>query len=233
MNNKTLIIIPFMEKIKLSEQRVLEIINSIEYDMLFIDDRNDNFVNKFLTINPKITFIKHEVPLGYGACFVTGYSYARDFEYDIMMTISPDSINARILIDEMEKNIIYGYDIVSCSRLLENYGHNKIAPGYIQITEEISQSLNKKIENDITDPLSEIKAYRLNSLKGMELTEFGHGILLQIWIQSSNLGLLIIELPHEPITHFGRELDEDENSLEYLLSLIETEAYLYNKGKMN
>jgi hypothetical protein len=67
----------------------------------------------------------------------------------------------------------------------------------------------------------------------MELTEFNHGLFLQLWIQAPYFGLAMIEIPARSGTGFGDELNMYENPVELFLSLIETEKFLYTKKNLN
>jgi len=86
---------------------------------------------------------------------------------------------------------------------------------------------------NITDPLSENKGYNLDSLNELELTDSGHGVLLQVFIQGVYFGSNILEIPSESGLALGEEINEYENFLEEINALIETEKYLYNKGTIN
>ncbi len=233
MKSSTIIIIPVYN----SSTRIKELVNKLSNykntDILLVDDGSTENLLDMFEDNSSIKYIKHETCLGYGASIITGYKYARDFNYDKFITVDPAGTDYSVDISEMIENINYGYDIVTCSRILENYNHSKIPERYIKITGTISSVLNNETEFDLTDPLSGIKAYKTSSLDKMELTDFSHGILLQIIIQSCYFGLDIFELPSRSETAFGYELDQYDDCLNYFLSIINTEKYLYKKGTIN
>ena len=101
------------------------------------------------------------------------------------------------------------------------------------MTSSLSSSLRDITDMDITDPFSGIRAYRIESIKEMNLTEFTAGIHLQIWIQASYLGLNVIEIPSMSGKSFGKEFSEIDDPLGFYLSLMESEKYLYKNSNMN
>lgn len=204
--------------------------DSREYDILIVDDGSDDDIDSLLEENQWMRCIRHECQLGYGASFISAYKYARDFNYELMITLDPDNREFLGEIRPLIENIRYGYDIVSCSRILENYGYGSFPQSYMDITTQISGHLSGIINETLTDPLSVIKAVQVKSLENMELTEFNHGLLLQLWIQSVYFGLSFIEIPANSANSFGSEFDMDEDPLGAYLSIIEAEKNLYNRG---
>ena len=204
-----------------------------QFDILIIDDGSTDNTFELIEDISWLKYFKHDIDLGFGASFLTGYKYARDFDYEVMITV--DLINTDLTEDikELMENINYGYDLVSCSRILENYNHPKFKKILIDITTELSSHLEEIINENITDPLSEIKALRVSSMENLELTEFSHGLLLELWIQSSYFGLNIIEIPAFSVDYFGNEFVGEEDPLGFYLSIIETEKHLYKKGNIN
>ena len=131
----------------------------------------------------------------------------------------------------MLENLEYGYDVVSCSRILENYDHPAIDSEATSIISQLSQRIKELTPYDITDPFSGIRAIKFESIAQMELTEDTHGLLFQLLIQGAHYGLDIIEIPAESGSlPFGEELSLYDDSLGIFLALMETESYLYKKN---
>jgi polyprenyl-phospho-N-acetylgalactosaminyl synthase len=226
MENRKLIIIPVFNKARFLENN-LPSLHELPCDILIIDDgSNDNTYN-VIRDQKWIRYIKHELQLGQGASFTTAYEYARDMDYDSIFLF--DHLNTRYKeeLDQLIGNLSYGYDIVNSSRILENYNYKDIPQEHISITAEISDHLKNITTYDITDPLSGIKALRMEALKNMELTETTHGLFLQLWIQAHYFGLSIIEIPAFTGNGFGGELGLYTDPLGHFLSIMETEKYLY------
>ncbi len=233
MNEKILIAIPFFENSG-NITPLLESLSRSEYrNILLVDDGTTMGMKDIPDQFSHVKYIGHEKSLGYGAAFLTAYKYSKDFGYDILITVDKSSTDIPGEIIQILGNMEYGYDIVSCSRILENYDHKKIDPGSLEITTMISEKLYKEIHLDLTDPFSGIKGYRLHSLENMELTEFTHNLLLQIWIQAVYFSLEIIEIPSVSPSGFGSELDLYDKLPDYFIDFIDTEKYLYKKGTIN
>lgn len=233
MNLKNLILIPVTGKTNSIDTIINSVYKNNLGDILIIDDDSPNDFTSVFKVYPDVVYIKHEKSQGYGAALITGFKYGNDYGYDIITTINEESDNFTGDIRLMLENMKYGYDIINCSRILENYNHTEIPDSYIKTTQKIAEEINKETNYNLTDPLSGIKAFRLKSIKNMELTELGHGLFLQIWIQSAYFGFNVYEVPSDSPENFGDELNQYEDSIDYFLSIIETEKHLYNKGTIN
>jgi glycosyltransferase involved in cell wall biosynthesis len=232
MNEKILIALPLCE----NSARLMTLLESLygsEYrNILLVDDGTAGGMENIPDGFDDVKYVGHEKNLGYGAVFLSAYKYSKDFGYDILITVDDSSADLPGDISQILSNMEYGYDIVNCSRILENYDHEKIDSSYIEITSMISEKLYEEIHLDLTDPLSGTKGYKLSSLEDMELTEFSHNLLLQIWIQSVFFSLEVIEIPSSS-TGFGSELDLYHNLPDSFIDFINTEKYLYKKGTIN
>jgi len=174
-----------------------------------------------------------ETQMGYGECFFAAYNFAKDMDYKYLITIDSKSNDIIKEIEAIKENLKYGYDFVTCSRILENYDYTKVDTAATEITETLCNSLNEACEFNLTDPLSPNKGFIIESLSQMELTETSHGIFLQIFIQGAYFGYNSIEIPSHSGLILGEELIEYDNPVEKFLSIIETEKFLYNKGTIN
>ncbi len=233
MNKKILIAVPLVEDTDNLTSLIEPLINSEYGNILLIDDGTAGGAEKIPEPESGIKYIGHEKSLGYGAVFLSAYKYAKDLGYEILITVDKSSSDIQKDISQILGNIEYGYDIVSCSRILENYDYEKIDKSAVEITELISEKLKEETGLDLTDPFSGIKGYRLSSLESMELTEFSHNLLLQIWIQAAFFSLEIIEIPSAESAGFGSELNFYEDLPGFFFDFINTEKYLYKKGTIN
>lgn len=226
MENRNLIIIPVFNKARFLENHVPSL-QELQCDTLVIDDGSTDNTYNVIKDQKWIKYIKHELQLGQGASFTTAYEYARDMDYNTIFLFDHLNTSYKEELDQLMENLSYGYDIVNSSRILENYNYKDIQPEHISLTAEISDTLKSITTYDITDPLSGIKALRMEALKNMELTETTHGLFLQLWIQAHYFGLSIIEIPALTGNGFGSELNLYTDPLGYFLSIMETEKYLY------
>jgi glycosyltransferase involved in cell wall biosynthesis len=233
MNRKTLLIIPVLNNRNFFTDRIHDLKKIENADILIVADGSDDGSPDLLGDADNIVCVQHELPLGYGASFITGCEYGRDMGYDILIFLDPENGNAAGDVGQMLSNMGYGYELVSCSRILENPGANSFREEHVSITENIASSIREVTGLDITDPLSGILAISTAALKNMELTDYTHGLLLQLWVQAAHFKLASIEIPASLGESFGRELDLYDDPAGLFLSVIETEKYLYPKGTMN
>jgi glycosyltransferase involved in cell wall biosynthesis len=232
MELKQLIIIPVYNQGKQIKQN-LPHLEDITNDILMIDDGSTDNTYAIIKELTWIKYIKHEQNLGIGASIITGCEYARDLGYDIAVIMNLNDNKFKAEIKELMENINYGFDIVNSSRILENYDHQDIPQEYISLTSDISSQIREITGFDITDPLSGILAIRIEALQNMELTEFNHSLLLQLWIQAHYFGLSIIEIPAQTGIGFGEELTLYDNPMDQFFSLMEAEKILYPKKNLN
>jgi len=233
MENNILIAVISNNNLEYIKSAILEIQNFEKVDLLIIDEGSDYDILDEIKDFKFIKSIIHDECLGYGACLTSAIIFSRDLNYKYLITLNPEESGFIKDIPNIINNLDYGYDIVTCSRILENSDYKKINDEIINFFDELTDYLNKVTELNLTDPLSEIKGYNIASVKDIDLTIEDHGVLLQLFVQSSYFGYNIIEIPCESGSTFGKELDFYENPLETFIAIIETEKYLYNKGSVN
>jgi glycosyltransferase involved in cell wall biosynthesis len=219
--------------IEFVKKAIPEIQNVDDAEILIIDDGSDYDIIEEISDYKFAKCIMHEMPLGYGTCLDAAFCFARDMGYKFLITLDPSTSGMIKDVPAIMDNLKYGYDIVSCSRLLENYDLGNQDKDLLEIYNIIADEMNNAAELNITDPLSSNKGYNIESIKEFELTDSGHGVLFQVFIQGSYFGSNIIEIPSEAELPLGTELYEYENPLESFHTIIETEKYLYNKGTIN
>ena len=225
--NKNLIIIPTYENFHFIPNLINEIKDIPNSSILIIDDGSQDIPENFVPL------IRKEQPLGYGASFITGLEYAQDLKYETVIFTNPENNSAKYDITELIQNINYGYDIVSASRLIDKFSSFEDNP-LVEITEQLSENLYNFDKNiEISDPLSGTIAISLNSINLLELTDYSHAILLQLWIQAAHFKLTFTEIASGFEGDFGVELSEYENPLKSMLDIFETEKYLYPNKTVN
>lgn len=235
MKETKTLVVAILEESSVTLQSLIDQADMIPHDILVIDDGTCLEILNSLDerIKSKFKHLTYENCEGFGALFINAYELARDLGYDYMITIDPLNTKLQEDIAEIDSNLKYGFDIVSLSRILENFNHQNFSEELIQSTAEISEELKSITEIDMTDPLSETKGLRIESLKEMELTEYSHAVLLQLYIQAAYFGLTVIELPLAEAVYFGLEFEELLDSDETYSSIMQTERYLYQKGSLN
>lgn len=233
MSKKILITIISDNNIESVKKAILEIDNVDNADLLIVDDGSSYDIMNVISKYKKVKCIQFELSQGYGACIDAAFNYSRDLEYDYLIILDCEAKGITNDVPEIIKNLDYGYDIVSCSRILENFDYSKYDPNLIKFYEEIVVPFNEETDLDFTDPLSENKGFNTKSVEHILVTDLTHGIHLQILIQALFYGCNIIEIPSESGSQLGKEINEAESPLDQYQAIITTEKFLFNKGTIN
>jgi dolichol-phosphate mannosyltransferase len=120
-------------------------------------------------------------------------------------------------------------DIISGSRYMRSMQGNDLPPSDRRsINQKITVLLNQRLGLGITDAFCGFKAYRVESLSRMELTETGYAFPMPFWAQAAFLGLRVRELPvrlvyNDPNRHFGGALDNPTVRYRHYLDVFEAE----------
>lgn len=233
MPKKTLILIISDNNGEAVKKGIVEIDNVENADLLVIDDGSNYDIMKLVRRYKKVKCIRFEMNQGYGACVDAAFDYSRDLEYDYLIILDCEAKNITNDVPEIIKNLDYGYDIVSCSRILENFDYGKYDENLIKLYEEIAAPFNDETGLDFTDPLSENKGFNMQAIEHILVTDVTHGVHLQILIQGLFYGCSLIEIPSESGSVLGKEISENDNPLEQYGAVIATEKFLFNKGTVN
>lgn len=224
-----LVIIPVFNE----EQHIRGVLEKVrentDSDILVINDGSTDKSHKILnSIGNEIKLINHTENQGYGKSLIDGFNFAISNNYQLAVTIDCDEQHEPHLVSTFIEEI-NNYDIVSGSRYLREYSTNNLPPlDRKQINDEITKIINRITGYNLTDSFCGFKAYNVDSLKKLKLTEWGYGMPLQLWIQSWQKNLSIKELPVGRIyknlgRSFGAELDDPKKRLAYYKRVIEKE----------
>ena len=204
-------------------------IQKYNLDILVIDDGSTDGTQKELSEIGNIKIITHEKNLGYGRTLIDAFQYGISNGYDYLITMDcdgqhiPDEIP--IFLEQVPE-----YDMISGTRYSSPDNLSKEVPrDRYKINMEITQIINRITDLNLTDSFCGFKAYKIDSLKKMNLTEKGYGMPLQLWMQASKLGLLIKEIPVKLIYNnlskrFGGKLDNPVKRLSYYKEIIRNEV---------
>lgn len=194
-------------------------------DILVIDDGSTDGTQKQLSEIDNIKIITHEKNLGYGLTLIDAFKYGISNDYDSLITMDCDGQHIPeeipIFLEQAPD-----YDIISGSRYSKpNNSNMEIPQDRYKINMEITQILNETTKLNLTDSFCGFKAYKIDALRKLNLTEKGYGMPLQLWIQAWKLGLLVKEIPVKLIYNnlskrFGGRLDNPEKRLSYYKEII-------------
>lgn len=216
-----------------SVQTVLEAVRKYSDRMLVVDDGSSDGTAEILAglatqegWNEQLGVVTHTQNRGYGAALCTAFDYAIENHYDVLVTIDCDGQHEPRRIPRFV-DACRNVDIVSGSRYLKHYaGDDEAPPQRLWINQRITAELNQRLGFNLTDAFCGFKAYRVEALKSLHVTEPGYAMPLQLWVQAAAAGLNVIELPVPRIyldekRSFGGSLDDATTRLEYYHTVIE------------
>jgi glycosyltransferase involved in cell wall biosynthesis len=198
-------------------------------DILVVDDGSTDRSPEILARFADVRVIRHPENRGYGASLITGFRYALEHGYDVVVTMDCDEQHEPYLIPDLLA-ALDGVDIVSGSRYLPGSSRGQDPPpDRLQINREITEEVNALTGLGITDAFCGFKAYRVEALRRMRLSEPSYGMPLQVWVQAAALGLRIREIPigriyKNPERRFWGGLDDPEVRRAYYRAVLRQEA---------
>lgn len=234
----TLVIIPV-----LNEQRTLgRVLDQVRVsvppsDVLVVDDGSTDRSPEILAARTDVRTIRHPQNLGYGQSLITGFAWAVDGGYDVVVTIDCDEQHEPARLPDF-LTAVAGADIVSGSRYLDPAVPGDPAPpDRAQLNQEFTEHLRAITGFDITDAWCGFKAYRVAALRLFHLTEPSYGMPLQVWVQAAYHRLSVQELPvariyKNPERKFWGGLDDMRARRAYYLRVLETEVARWVPDKL-
>jgi dolichol-phosphate mannosyltransferase len=204
---------------------VLHEVRRYSPEILVINDGSADRTGELLARQDGITVITHSHNRGYGAALISAFAYAREHDYDVLVTMDCDGQHEPARIPVLLE-AIHDADIVSGSRYLRDFRQNNSAPqDRRQINRQVTLELNERYGLQLTDAFCGFKAYRREALSRLRITETGWGMPLQLWVQAAHLGLRIKEvgvprLYLDPNRAFGGVLNDADERLAYYHRVI-------------
>ena len=228
--DRTLILIPvFNEEVTLpgvlSEVRKA----APDADVLVVDDGSTDRSPEILGGRSDIRVIRHGDNRGYGQSLITGFTDGVARGYKIILTIDCDKQHEPQRIPAF-RDAIGRADIVSGSRYLDPSVPGDAAPhDRLQLNREFTALIHALTGYQITDAWCGFKAYRVEGLRRLHLTEPSYGMPLQVWVQAAFHGLAVTELSvariyKNPQRSFWGGLDDMEARRAYYLRVLEEEV---------
>jgi len=204
-------------------------------DILVVDDGSTDRSPEILRRFPEVRVIRHPENRGYGASLMSGFRYALEHGYDVVVTMDCDEQHEPYLIPDL-LSALEGVDIVSGSRYLPGSSRGQDPPpDRLRINREITEEVNALTGLGITDAFCGFKAYRAEALRKLELDEPSYGMPLQVWVQAAALKLRIREIPigriyKNPARRFWGGLDDPEVRLRYYREVLHRAAQRWLRG---
>lgn len=224
---RVLVAVPVYNEVKMISS-VLAEVRRYAGDLLVVNDGSTDGSTEVLQREKGIHLTSHATNLGYGAALRSAFGFATAHDYDVLITMDSDGQHEAsripVLLEALDEA-----DMVSGSRYLRAFRENTDPPAdRRRINHLLTEYLNQKLGLNITDAFCGFKAYRVEHLRRLHITENGYGMPLQLWVQASNLGFRIREVA-VPLVYldmnrsFGVSLDDPEKRLAYYQSVIEAE----------
>jgi glycosyltransferase involved in cell wall biosynthesis len=217
---------------------VLDRVRLFSPEILVVNDGSSDNTAGELAAQSGIHVVTHRQNLGYGAALRSAFDFAIDRGFDVLVTIDCDGQHQPELIPELVRSVDLNpsenssgppWDIVSGSRYLSTFQGDSVPPeARRRINVEITQTLNELLGLHLTDAFCGFKSYRVEALRGFQITELGYAMPLQFWVQAVAMKLKITEFPVpliylEEERSFGGSLDDANRRLAYYHEVIERE----------
>lgn len=205
---------------------VLDQVSRYSSDVLVVNDGSDDGTAELLAARNDIRMLTHERNRGYGAALRTAFDYAEREEFDVVVTIDCDGQHEPQRIPRFVA-ASHDADIVSGSRYMEHFpGDSRPPAERREVNREITDELNRRLGLQLTDSFCGFKAYRVDALSRLSLTEPGYAMPLELWVQAAIADMKIIELPIPLIyldekRSFGGALDSPDVRRKYYYQVID------------
>ncbi len=155
--------------------------------------------------------ISHEKNVGPGGALISGFRFAIERHYQVLVTMDADGQHEAGDIPRFLE-AIGDVDMVVGSRYLPDSERRNAPPKHREWASGVLTRLVRQYTSyDITDCASGFRTYKVFALRKLNLTEEGYAWPFQLWIQAARAGLRVKEIPIALI-YFQSEEDSQAGS---------------------
>jgi glycosyltransferase involved in cell wall biosynthesis len=194
-------------------------------EVIVVDDGSTDDTPRVLAARDDVSVLHLDRNCGYGCALKCGFGVAADLGIERLITMDCDGQHEPAHIPQFLLALGDGDGIVSGSRYLPSSASVGIAPPQRRaMNQRITRIINEATGWGITDAFCGFKAYRMESLRQIPLTEPGYAMPLELWARAFQQGLGVVEIPVERIycdrdRSFGSALDAPDARYAYYLDV--------------